>query len=285
MLPSLIYFLTLFVVSEHTHLSNLKMINLSRPTCNLQMNGYNTDNAGYVVCVYPACFLQIFGIQLGCVLLWMQVFSLLHMSPMRSLVSNPRPANTKSPGNSSLRWPLFSITSLSLTRPPHPWEAKEIGPCGVLPMRYFRVSWRLWWENVCALALIFEALSMRISKQSTITATRFPKNTINWCGMVACKQCLSGQCTKGLKCLNIVPIVSLNVVDTVFWSTEKRYEMCCIGRFSLRRISVERSIWTGESFRPVCGRQGRNCVNTPIRTSEAQYMKAQCSTSPLHHHI
>lgn len=67
------------------------------------------------------------------------IFSSAHISMTLSLMSNPWSANTRSPGNSLLRRPLFSVTCLSLTQPPHPLEMKVIAPCGVMPMRYFRV--------------------------------------------------------------------------------------------------------------------------------------------------
>ncbi len=192
-------------------------------------------------------------------------FTSAHISPTFSLMSNPRSANTMSPGNSLWRRPLLSITYLSLTPSPHPLETKAIAPRGVMPMRYFSVCFC---EDVCAIALWIDALSALISKQSTITATWLPKASTNCCNMLPFKQCLSGQCTKGLRCVNIALMVSLNVVDTVFWSMLKRCAMCWIGRFSLRRIRVKKSIWNGESLHPVRGRQGRSCVSTPIRTAK-----------------
>lgn len=86
--------------------------------------------------------------------------------------------------------------------------------------------------------------------------------------MLPCKQCLSGQCTKGLRCINSAPMKSLNVVDTVFWSMHKRCAMCRIDRFSLRHIRVKRSIWKSERFWPVCVKQGRSCISKPITTAK-----------------
>ncbi len=45
-------------------------------------------------------------------------FAHTHTSPALSLMSNPQSAKIKSPGNSLLRRPLFSVTCLSLPQPP-----------------------------------------------------------------------------------------------------------------------------------------------------------------------
>lgn len=59
--------------------------------------------------------------------------------PKPSSNTKPRSASTKSPGRSLSRNPLCSVRCLSVTRPPHALDTKEILPCGVNEIRNFTV--------------------------------------------------------------------------------------------------------------------------------------------------
>lgn len=70
------------------------------------------------------------------------------MCPTESLMSNPRSANTVSPGMRLSRKVECSVRCLSLVRPPHPSDIKLTVPCGVIPIKYFTVLWCLYDEYV-----------------------------------------------------------------------------------------------------------------------------------------
>ena len=98
------------------------------------------------------------------------ILRLAEQDPNVSAMLNPQSAKIRSPGDNISKNSHFSVRCLSLVRPPHPTEMKDIVPCGVMPMRNLMVLCDLYVEYVCALAFRSLGRSMKISKQSIMHA-------------------------------------------------------------------------------------------------------------------
>ena len=111
---------------------------------------------------------QTGGFYIDCALLFFPlvkagIFKLAAYKPTVSRTSKPLSAKIKSPGDIC----QCSVTCLSLTLTPQPFEIHDMVPCGVIQMRYLMGLWDFY---VWALALRSLGRSMNILMQSIIQA-------------------------------------------------------------------------------------------------------------------
>lgn len=131
----------------------------------------------------------------------------LHMGARCSLVSLgmmyivctypiTRSATIKPPGIVRKASVLSHMLVTGATSPPFRNESDSSLWCDASEVLYGVLAW------VCS----GKMSELWLLEQSTITTTRLLNASINWCGTPPRRQCISGQCTIGLRCVNNAPM-------------------------------------------------------------------------------
>ena len=132
------------------------------------------------------------------------------------------------------------------SRPAHPWDMIVTAPCGAILMRNLAVLWCLQLDHIWVLATKFVGRSVKIPKQSMMTA-HFWKLNLKSNGRDFCSSSRLGHFTRGWSQTYITFIHLLKYRNTVGWLIPNLYAMSWAPRFKHNVISTTINCWNGGS--------------------------------------